>query len=48
MKSHCYQYIARKKNFGIAARDCYEKVVNFEHEGVIYKYSASIKDDNHP
>ena len=33
-----------KKNFGIAARDWYDKGIQFVHEGTIYKFVSSIAD----
>ena len=48
MKSHRYLYSARDGSFGISSRDCYEKVINFEHDGIVYKYSSSLKDDSYP
>lgn len=33
-----------KKQYGIACRDFYDKVIQFVHEGTIYKYVSTVSD----
>ena len=39
-----FVHAGSKKNFGIAARDWYDKGIQFVHEGTIYKFVSTIAD----
>ena len=39
-----YVYNASKKNWGVSSRDFYNKLIQFEHNGVIYKYISSVNN----